>query len=126
VLYAGAEGARDVLPAGLRALGGAVDLLPLYRSVPHLTSVESIKTFARDANELSLAAFTSASAVRAFADAAGETARRVPAASIGPATSAAARELGLEVIVEAEVSTIPGLVAAIIQHAATRSIEALT
>jgi uroporphyrinogen III methyltransferase/synthase len=125
VLYAAAEGARDLVPDGLRQLGATVDVVPLYRSVPDSASVEAMRTFAREATELSLAAFTSASAVRAFADAAGTDGRRVVAASIGPVTSAAAREAGLEVVVEAAQSTIPGLVAAIIQHGAART-EAVT
>ncbi|HEY5218258.1 MAG TPA: uroporphyrinogen-III synthase, partial [Gemmatimonadaceae bacterium] len=33
VLYLAAEGARDVLPQGLRALGATVDVTPLYRSL---------------------------------------------------------------------------------------------
>jgi uroporphyrinogen-III synthase len=121
VLYAGAEGARDVLPNGLRALGATVDVVPLYRSVPDPSSVDAMRDFVRRANESSLAAFTSASAVRAFADAVGDGAGKFPAASIGPATTAAAREAGLDVPVEAEESTIPGLVAAIVQYGATRA-----
>ena len=125
VLYAAAEGARAVLPNGLRDLGATVDMLSLYRSVPDEASVDAMRAFARDATDLSLVAFTSASAVRAFAEAAGDDARRVGAASIGPITTAAARDAGLEVIVEATESTIPGLVAAIIQHGAART-EAVT
>lgn len=126
VLYIAAEGARDVLPNGLRALGATVDLVPLYRSVPDPTSVSAIREFARRANETALAAFTSASAVRAFADAAGEPARQVACASIGPVTSASARDAGLEVVVEAAESTIPALVSAIIQYGAARTSEAVT
>lgn len=85
-----------------------------------------MRAFAREASAMSLIAVTSASAVRAFVNAAGETARDVAVASIGPVTSAAAREAGLEVAVEAATSTMPGLVAAIIQHGATRTSEAVT
>jgi uroporphyrinogen III methyltransferase / synthase len=126
VLYIAAEGARDVLPNGLRALGAAVDVVPLYRSVPDPESAEAMRTFAREASEMSLVAVTSASAVRAFADAAGESAREAAVASIGPVTSAAARDAGLDVAVEAKESTIPGLVAAIMRHGATRISEAVT
>lgn len=126
VLYVAAEGARDVLPNGLRALGASVDVVPLYRSVPDPGSAEAMRAFAREASAMSLIAVTSASAVRAFVNAAGETARDVAVASIGPVTSAAAREAGLEVAVEAATSTMPGLVAAIIQHGATRTSEAVT
>lgn len=126
VLYVAAEGARDALPNGLRELGATVDIVPLYRSVPDGASVEAMRVFAREANDMSLAAFTSASAVRAFADAVGADASHVAAASIGPVTSTAARECGLEVVIEAAESTIPGLVDAIIQHGATRASETVT
>jgi uroporphyrinogen III methyltransferase/synthase len=66
---------------------------------------------------IDLATFTSASAVKAFVAAVGdEAARGAPAASIGPITSDAARAAGLEVVVEAEHSTIPGLVDSIERH----------
>jgi uroporphyrinogen III methyltransferase / synthase len=129
VLYAGAEGARDVLPNGLRELGATVDVVALYRSVPEPSSVDAIRDFTRAANKKTMAAFTSASAVRAFADAVGNGARRFPAASIGPATTAAAREAGLDVVVEAGESTIAGLVTAMIQYGASgvaHSSEAVT
>jgi uroporphyrinogen-III synthase len=64
-----------------------------------------------------LVTFTSASSVNAFVAAVGEeAAKRAPAASIGPITTAAARSAGLEVVVEATESTIGGLVSAIISH----------
>jgi uroporphyrinogen III methyltransferase/synthase len=71
-----------------------------------------------------LAAFTSASAVRAFVAAVGDAGRSVAAASIGPATSAAAREAGLDVRVEAEQSTIPSLVEAVVTLATRATREA--
>ena len=116
VLYVAAEGARDVLPNGLEQLGARVDIVAIYRSAPERTSVEAMRQFAAAGGERSLAAFTSASAVRAFVEGAGGDARRVGVASIGPATSAAAREAKLEVCVEASSSTIPSLVDAIIAH----------
>ncbi|HEX4467989.1 MAG TPA: uroporphyrinogen-III C-methyltransferase [Gemmatimonadaceae bacterium] len=116
VLYVAAEGARDVLPNGLTELGARVDVVPIYRSTPDPASEEAMQRFAAAGDERSLAAFTSASAVRAFVDAAGADAGRVGVASIGPATSAAAREAGLDVCVEASPSTIPSLVDAIIGH----------
>ena len=113
VLYIAAEGARDVLPNGLTKLGARVDVVTVYRSTPDDAGCEAMRAFAARANDRAVAAFTSASAVRAFADAVGEAGRSVGAASIGPATSAAAREAGLDVRVEAEQSTIPALVKAI-------------
>ena len=64
-----------------------------------------------------LVTFTSASSVTNFVDAVGGTpVRQAPAASIGPVTSQAARAAGLDVVVEATESTIPGLVDAVVDH----------
>ena len=123
VLYVAAEGARDVLPNGLTAMGARVDVAPIYRSVPDEAGGDAIRAFAREATDHSLAALTSASAVRAFADAAGEAKSRVRAASIGPATTAAAREAGVSVCVEAAQSTIPSLVDAIVAYGVSRTNE---
>ena len=126
VLYVAAEGARDVLPNGLTALGARVDVVPIYRSAPDPESQEAMRRFAASGDERSLVAFTSASAVRAFVDAVGTEARRVGVASIGPATSAAAREAGLEISIEAAPSTIPSLVEAIIAHGTSAGSKSLT
>jgi uroporphyrinogen III methyltransferase/synthase len=64
-----------------------------------------------------LVTFTSASSVSAFSDALGrEVVGNVRGASIGPITSSAARAAGIDVVIEAAESTIPGLVAAIVDH----------
>ena len=56
----------------------------------------------------------SASSVRGYVDTVGEElSRGSPAASIGPATSEAIRAAGIELKLEAEESTIDGLVDAI-------------
>ena len=123
VLYVAAEGARDVLPNGLTAMGARVDVAPIYRSVPDIAGGDAIRAFADAATDHSLAAFTSASAVRTFAEAVGEAKDSVAAASIGPATTAAAREAGLTVCVEAEQATIPSLVQAIVAYGMSRTNE---
>ena len=112
VLYAAAEGARETLPSGLEALGAVVERVPLYRSVPEPTALEGLRSMLAE-RPADLVAFTSASAVRSFADAMGASANETPAASIGPATSAAVREAGMTVAVEAEQSTLAGLATAI-------------
>ena len=90
------------------------------------SSVERMRAFVLGRGERSLVTFTSASAVRAFADAVGEDAcAGVPAAVIGPATSAAAREAGLDVCVEASRSTIPALVEEIVNYGTTKLSEAI-
>jgi uroporphyrinogen III methyltransferase/synthase len=114
VLYPTAEGARDVLPEGLRALGATVDVLPVYRSAPDGEGAESVRE-AIAAGDVDLVTFTSASTARGYVDAVGrDLAVRVPAASIGPITTDAARALGVLVEIEAPVATIPGLADAII------------
>jgi len=114
VLYPAALGARDVLPAGLRRLGANVDVVPVYRSVFDGRGAAALcEQLAADA--LDLVTLTSASAVRGYVEAVGpELVGCVGAASIGPITTAAARAAGIPVVVEAEPSTIAGLVAAVL------------
>ena len=58
--------------------------------------------------------FTSASAVRGYVGAVGEEMiQKSPAISIGPQTTEAVNEAGIELLGEAEDSTIDGLVAAV-------------
>jgi uroporphyrinogen III methyltransferase/synthase len=105
---------RDVLPDALRARGAEVDVLALYETVAEPLGPE----VARAARAADYVTFTSASTVRFFLDAAGALAGpRI--VSIGPATSAALREAGLEPDVEADPHTPDGLVAALLADAAT-------
>ncbi|HUR92178.1 MAG TPA: uroporphyrinogen-III C-methyltransferase [Gemmatimonadaceae bacterium] len=114
VLHVGAEGARDVLRAGLEALGAVVTLLPVYRSVPQPEGAENLRA-ALEHGEIDLVTLTSASSVSGLVDGVGQdAARAAPAASIGPITSEAARAAGIEVAIEATESTIDGLVDAIV------------
>lgn len=112
VLYLVARGAREVLPVGLRELGASVEVTPLYRSVPDTEGAAALRErLLRD--EVDLITFTAGSSVRAFVDAVGaDAAARAGIVSIGPATSAAIRALGLEVRAQATPSTIEGLVQA--------------
>jgi uroporphyrinogen III methyltransferase/synthase len=114
VLHAAAEGARETLPTGLEAMGADVERVALYRSVPEPANIERLRAVL-DERPADLVTFTSASAVRTFVEALGEiVAHATAAASIGPATSAAAREAGMTVAVEASESTLAGLAAAIL------------
>jgi uroporphyrinogen III methyltransferase/synthase len=113
VLYAAAEGAREVLPAGLAELGARVDLIPIYRSVPDAADADELRGRI-ESGEVDAVTFTSASAVTAFVAAVGTAAARaVAAVSIGPITSQAARAAGLRVLAEASPSTIGGLADAV-------------
>jgi uroporphyrinogen III methyltransferase/synthase len=111
VLVARAAEARDVLPEALRERGAEVDVVALYETVrepPDEATVEVAKS-------ADYVTFTSSSTVRNLTEALGD---RFPAAarivSIGPITSEAAREAGLEVAAEAEHHDIDGLVEALL------------
>lgn len=118
VLFVRAAGARELLPTALRDMGANVDEVEIYRSVPDLSGLDTLRT-ALDAGAVDVVTFTSASTVRHFVDALGaERARTVRGASIGPITSDAARELGVPVAIEAVESTIASLVQAITTHLA--------
>jgi len=112
VLLARAEQARDVLPEGLGARGYAVDVLPVYRTVttaPDPGVLEQVRAGRFDA-----VTFTSSSTVRNFTDQVGPLPDPAPAVvSIGPVTSATARDLGWTVAAEASEHTIDGLVDAV-------------
>jgi len=113
VLYVTAEGARDVLPKGLREINAEVTVIEAYRSIVDGEGAEKLAR-AIEAGKVDLVTFTSASAVRGYVDAVGEElALRVPAASIGGQTSEALREAGIEVKVEAKESTLDGLASSV-------------
>jgi uroporphyrinogen III methyltransferase/synthase len=110
VLYACAEGARNVLPDGLEELGAEVDRVMIYRSAPDGEGASALRQRVIEGGA-DLVTFTSASAVQAFAAAVGiDVATRLPAACIGPITTGAARAAGFDVVLEASESTIGGLV----------------
>ncbi len=109
VLVAQAAAARDVVAEGLRAKGWRVDAVVAYRSVAAPVAPDAIAR-ARTADAI---AFTSASTVTGFLDAAGRDAVAPVVACIGPVTAAAARERGVDVTVEADPHTIDGLVDAL-------------
>jgi len=95
VLVAAAEGARPLLVAELDA-----DFVPLYRT-------RELRPAVAPLGDLCLLA--SASAARAF----GTLATGIPAVSIGPETTRAGREAGVEIVAEADTHDVDGLVAAV-------------
>ena len=95
VLFAGAEDARRLLVDELDA-----DFVPLYRTRSLRPELPG---------DADLAVLASASAARAL----GALATDLPAVSIGPQTSAAARAAGLEIVAEARTHDVDGLVAAV-------------
>jgi uroporphyrinogen III methyltransferase/synthase len=114
-LVARASEARDVLPDALRARGAEVDVLALYETVAEPLSPRALQ-LARNADYIT---FTSTSTVRLFLEAVeGPPSPSTRIASIGPVTSQALREHGLEPHVEAQRHDIEGLVAALLADAA--------
>lgn len=95
VLFAGAEGARRLLVDELGA-----EFVPLYRT----RELEPAGPVEGD-----LVVLASASAARAY----GVLDARLPAVSIGPQTTGAARAAGVEVVAEAPTHDLAGLLAAI-------------
>jgi uroporphyrinogen III methyltransferase / synthase len=116
VLVARASEARDVLPDALRERGAHVDVVALYETVAEDPEPEALEA-AQDADYVT---FTSSSTVRNLLGAIGD--RFPPAArvvSIGPVTSEAAREAGLEVHIEAVRHDPSGLVEALVEDASS-------
>jgi uroporphyrinogen-III synthase len=113
VLYVAADGARDVLPEGLRALDCMVDVVRAYRSVSTGDGAIELRE-ALERGEVDLATFASASAVRGYVEAVGaDLARLAPAVSIGPITSEALHAAGIDVVAEAKEASVEGLVEAV-------------
>jgi len=112
VLLPRAAVARDVVPDELRKRGAIVDVVEAYRTEAPANLADRAKdVLARKPHWIT---FTSSSTVKNLVAAVGvEVLAGVKIASIGPITSATAREFGLRVDVEANPHTMQGLVAAI-------------
>jgi uroporphyrinogen III methyltransferase / synthase len=116
ILLPRAEVAREILPRALGDLGAVVTEVAAYRTRPDLSAAERLRETLR-AGAVSMVTFTSSSTVRNFVDLVGvESLGGVRVASIGPITSATARDLGLTVDVQAEQHTTEGLLEAIRAH----------
>jgi uroporphyrinogen III methyltransferase/synthase len=114
VLVARAADARDVIPEWLRERGAEVDVVALYETVREDPGPEAVEA----AQGADYVTFTSSSTVRNLIETLGERfPRDARVVSIGPVTTEAAREAGLEVSVEAERHDIGGLVEALLEDA---------
>ncbi|MDP9188912.1 MAG: uroporphyrinogen-III C-methyltransferase [Actinomycetota bacterium] len=115
VLVARAAQARDLLPDALRERGADVDVVALYETVTEEPSAEAVVA----AQQADFVTFTSSSTVTNLVDALGERMPRdARVISIGPVTSAAARDAGLQVHAEAKRHDVDGLVEALLEAAA--------
>ena len=115
VLYPKAGLARDLVPKELTAAGARV-LDPIaYTSRTPAGAAEKIAEAL--AQGIDLLTFTASSTVRNLAELLPEEqaarARTIPVASIGPLTSQTARELGFDVVIEPENSTLEDMINAI-------------
>jgi uroporphyrinogen III methyltransferase / synthase len=113
VLLPRADIAREALPTLLRAEGAIVNEVDAYRTVLDDHDAGAMRQTLR-AGALDLITFTASSTVRNFVKIFGTETGGAKIASIGPITSATARELGFQVDIEAEEYTIPGLIRAIL------------
>jgi uroporphyrinogen III methyltransferase / synthase len=119
ILLPGAAVARDLVPVMLRERGAVVDVVETYRTIIPADAAARAKDAL--AHKPDWITFTSSSTVKNLLAVTGrEALEGIKIASIGPVTSATAREAGLTVSVEATPHTIDGLVAAIARKPASR------
>jgi len=118
VLLARSDVADKSLPSSLTGLGAEVKDVACYRTLmadPDRSVVRMLLD-----GQIDVATFTSASTARNFAAILGRDVDKIAPgtlfASIGPRTSAAVREAGLDVQIEAEKHTVPHLVKAIVTY----------
>ncbi len=127
VLLLRADIAPDALPDGLRSHGAEVDSVAAYRTLKPSGAGEQARELL-GSGSIDVATFTSSSTVRNLVELLGSDRpllERVRIASIGPVTSATARELGLDVDVEAREHTVPGLVRALVEATGEQGDEIL-
>lgn len=116
MLYPAAAGARDVLPAGVRALGATVEVVPTYVTETDPAGQAQLAALVAG-GALDLVLVAAPSAVDALQAALPpEWAARVPVGCIGPVTARAARLAGFPVRVEAA-DPAPGAWVAAIRRA---------
>ena len=115
VLLPRAEVAREVLPQMLRDAGAEVVIVPAYRTVADGAAADRL---AEVLETLDAVTFASSSSVGSFFALLGQTGKLWPAGlkafTIGPVTSAALREHGMEPANEAVQHTLEGLIEAVL------------
>ena len=120
VLLPRADIARPALANLLRESGAEVVEVAAYRTLRPETDADDLRDLL---SEITVVTFTSSSTVRNLAAMARDAGLELPGAlgeaavaCIGPITAATARELGLDIDVEADEYTIDGLVEALVNH----------
>jgi uroporphyrinogen III methyltransferase/synthase len=114
VLLPRASAAREVIPATLTEMGATVDVVDAYTNVVPADAGSRIRALRVKPSWIT---FTSGSTVKNWLALSGaESLEGVRIASIGPATSEVIRKHGLDIEVEANPSTVDGLVDAITRY----------
>jgi uroporphyrinogen III methyltransferase/synthase len=118
VLIPRAAQARDILPAGLKKTGAAVDVVTAYETVSSEKKKEELLEELGD-NHIDVITFTSSSTVTNFLKIMGgdfSLPQQVRIACIGPVTAATARRAGLPVDIRQDEYTMEGLVQSLIRY----------
>ena len=117
VLLPGADIGRDVLARGLGDLGARIERVTAYRTVTPEDAAPNARQLL--AGGVDVVTFTSSSTVRNLLNILGDDKSLLETsliACIGPVTAGTARELGLQVDLEAAEHTVEGLVEALVSH----------
>ena len=123
-----ARAARDLVPRVLEERGARVEVVEAYQTVtPQISPEELARLLTPPPDAIT---FTSSSTATNFAKLVGEsrlaeTLRSAAIVSIGPITSQTLRKLGLTVTLEAQESTMAGLVRALAEHVWKDQIETI-
>jgi uroporphyrinogen III methyltransferase/synthase len=118
VLIPRAAQARDILPAGLKKMGAAVDVVAAYETFGSERKKEELLAELVD-NHIDVITFTSSSTVTNFLQIMGgefSLPQQVKIACIGPVTAATARKAGLPVDIMQDEYTMEGLVQSLIRY----------
>jgi uroporphyrinogen-III synthase len=109
--------ARETLARMLRQRGASVDDIPVYQTVPERLDAAALGELRTGVDVIT---FTSASAVRGFADVLTPSERAAVGQAlitcIGPVTAMAARGAGFSVDITADEYTTNGMVQALLRH----------
>ena len=119
-LLARALKAREILPIEIKRFGGAIDVVPAYKTVRPEKEARELKALLSK-GRLDVVTFTSSSTVANFMSVfrekeAARLLKDVLVACIGPITADTAREFGLNVDIMPREYTIPGLTKAMAEY----------
>jgi uroporphyrinogen III methyltransferase/synthase len=116
VLLPRAAVARDLVPVELTRRSAHVDVVEAYRTVVPEDAADHIREIFGAAHKPDCITFTSSSTVQNFVAATDAAVLAgIPVVTIGPVTSATARELGIKIAAEARPYTMDGLIKAVLQ-----------